>query len=64
MSWKDEAVKAANRKLERARALIAKCETDLGRTLSGGERRDLLKDNTTWDSEFVAAVVAELNPYA
>lgn len=44
-------------KLNYAAHLIERCEADLGYTLSAGQRRDLLKDNTPWDDEFIAACV-------
>jgi len=50
----------ADGKLNYAADMIARCEADLGRTLSVGERRDLLKDNTDWDRKFVARCVAWL----
>lgn len=40
-----------------ARRLIFSCEEDLGRKLTMGERRDLLKDNTNWDSDIIHDVV-------
>lgn len=43
-----------------ALTIIWDCETDLGRKLSAAERRDLLKDNTPWHTDVVAAVVDEL----
>jgi hypothetical protein len=41
--------------------LITKCEADLNRRLSDGECRDLLKDNTAWDSDFIAALVRAIS---
>lgn len=58
--WRAKAQKIANGKLNHAAVLIERCEADLKRTLSRGECRDLLKDNTSWDSEFVAACVEHL----
>ena len=40
--------------------IIAKCEDDLGRTLSLGEQRDLLCDNTTWHYDLICEVTDEL----
>lgn len=42
---------------DRAKRLIADCQNDLGRKLSAGECRDLLMDNTDWDSGFIATMV-------
>jgi hypothetical protein len=47
-------------KLATARQLIARCESDLRRRLSDGEKRDLLADNTEWSLPLIAAVVAEI----
>lgn len=44
--------------LSTARGLIARCERDLKRPLTSGQKRDLLKDNTGWTAERVARVVA------
>jgi len=46
-----------NGRLNYAVDMVDRCEADLKRTLSNGERRDLLKDNTDWDSDFVARCV-------
>jgi hypothetical protein len=40
--------------------LIERAEKDLRHKLTDGERRDLLMDNTEWDSAFVAQVVANV----
>lgn len=45
----------------KARELIAKCEADLRRKLTDGQKRDLLADNTQWTSEFIRRMVAELS---
>jgi len=37
--------------------IVLLAQVDLGRHLTPGERRDLLKDNTDWDSSIIAAVV-------
>lgn len=42
-----------------ARGIIRRAEVDLG-TLSDGQRRDLLMDNTEWDSDAVRAIVEEV----
>lgn len=52
----DEAVRLATE-------IITQCEKALDRTLSAGERRDLLKDNTDWDSE-LCDKIADLVPGA
>lgn len=46
--------------LETATRLIVAAQRDIGRTLTGGERRDLLKDNTPWTPATIAAIVAIL----
>ena len=38
--------------------LILTAQHSLDRKLSDGERRDLLMDNTIWDSDFIASMVA------
>ena len=43
--------------VKRAMHIIAMCERDLKYKLSDGEKRDLLKDNTRWSSEYVSRVV-------
>lgn len=43
-----------------AAIMVRTAERDLRRTLSPGERRDLLKDNTSWDAARIAAIVKEL----
>src|SRR5262245_13748719 len=48
------------KEIEAAKELISKAERDLGRTLSGGERRDLLADNSKWSSGLIRQVVLEL----
>lgn len=60
MGWREAAQASADRKLTKARDLIARCQASLKRELSDGERRDLLRDNTEWEVELVAAIVAEL----
>lgn len=47
--------------IEPAREIIFKAETSLRRRLSSGERRDLLKDNTTMSSHAISAVVSALS---
>lgn len=44
---------------KRARTIIAKAEADLGK-LSEGQRRDLLMDNTDWDSDRVRESVERI----
>jgi hypothetical protein len=44
-------------RLNWAAHLIDKAEADLHRTLSAGERRDLLADNTKWDRDFIHRAV-------
>lgn len=44
-----------------ARVIIANCSYALRRTLSAGERRDLLKDNTGWSNELISAIVDEID---
>lgn len=39
---------------------IKEAEFDLGYKLSEGQCRDLLMDNTPWDSDVIAAVVSQL----
>lgn len=46
--------------LATARRIIGHAESSLGRVLTDGERRDLLKDNTQWRSDTVAALVDAL----
>lgn len=48
--------------IAKARSIISRCETDLARTLSDGERRDLLVDNTSWGRATIVAVVSALQP--
>lgn len=43
--------------IDLAKGFIDAAEKDLRRTLSDGERRDLLKDNTPWDDATVAGCV-------
>jgi hypothetical protein len=50
----------ANRKLNVARRLIERAEADLDCTLTNGQRRDLLMDNTAWDRSFIVECVAYL----
>lgn len=54
------AIDAYTRDRLTARHIIAACEQDLRRILSQGERRDLLMDNTSWSSDHIAVIVAEL----
>lgn len=42
-----------------ARRIVA-CERDLRHTLSAGQMRDLLMDNTRWDRPMIEQVVASL----
>lgn len=42
---------------EYAKKLIAECESALGYPLSSGMKRDLLMDNTEWDSSFIRRMV-------
>jgi hypothetical protein len=46
--------------LPRAKEIIEACEKDLGRALSEGERRDLLKDNTIWTSKLIEELVSQV----
>jgi hypothetical protein len=46
-----------------AMRIIQDAETDLGYTLKEGERRDLLKDNTSWDSATVHYIVEQLKEW-
>lgn len=46
--------------LQQARQIITKCEAAFGRTLSDGERRDLLKDNTEWHSSVCDQIVEQM----
>jgi hypothetical protein len=48
-------------RLNWAAHLIDKAEADLHRTLSTGERRDLLMDNTKWDRDFIHRAVDYLS---
>ena len=43
-------------KRAKARELVQEAEAALG-SLSDGQRRDLLKDNTTWDSRTISELV-------
>lgn len=43
-----------------ANDIITRCEADLKRKLSDGEKRDLLMDNTSWTSRRVWDVVEVL----
>lgn len=45
--------------LRTAHSIIARAEADLGR-LSDGQKRDLLMDNTEWNSDVVRAIVEVL----
>lgn len=45
-----------------AATIIRRAERSLGRSLSTGERRDLLTDNTNWPRPFIFAAVAGLLP--
>lgn len=47
---------------EAAREIIERAQRDLKRRLTPGEKRDLLNDNTSWEADHVAAIVAELYP--
>jgi hypothetical protein len=44
----------------KAAGIIQAAEAGLFTHLSAGQRRDLLKDNTDWTSELIAAIVAHL----
>ncbi len=45
-------------RVEQACKLIRRCEADLARVLSDGERRDLLMDNTHWTREQIVDAVS------
>lgn len=44
----------------RATALVHDAQRELGRTLTDGERRDLLADNTPWDTDLIRCIVEAL----
>lgn len=44
-----------------AHRIISNCEQDLKRLISRGETRDLLKDNTDWDSQICDIVANKYN---
>lgn len=46
----------ATQYIAEATAIVGRCERDLGRFLSKGEVRDLLMDNTAWESSVVSAI--------
>lgn len=46
-----------------AYGIIKRAEADLKYKLTKGERRDLLKDNTTWHSDIIADVVDEIETW-
>ena len=51
-----------DRGLELAQGIVFEAQKELGRKLSSGERRDLLKDNTSWSSDYVARIVGQMHP--
>lgn len=46
--------------VKKAQEIVNKCQSDLSRELSNGERRDLLTDNTKWNSLYIRRIVGEL----
>ncbi len=55
-------MKISTHMITRARRRITQAEADLKRTLSDGERRDLLKDTTTLENDVIHHIVALLTP--
>ncbi len=50
-------MKIGTHTIARARGRIMQAETDLKRKLTDGERRDLLKDTTTWSNDEINHIV-------
>lgn len=50
--------------IEFATKLVTDCQRDLRRELTNGERRDLLSDNTDWETDYIRSIVGQLGDCA